>query len=204
MFEWYSSDSTVVLVGVLCSMACALLGNFLVLRKQSMMGDAISHAVLPGLAMAFLITGSRDSSVMFIGAAAVGVCTALFTSWIAKWGKVESGAAMGVVFTLLFALGLVLIVQAADFIDLDPGCVLYGEIDQVALLEPVLIIQGVGIPKPALTCGFFWLVNLVMIILFFKELLISSFDPALGNTLGFSSGLINNVFMVLVACTIAS
>ena len=204
MFEWYSSDTVVVLVGILCCMACALPGNFLVLRKQSMMGDAISHAVLPGLAMAFLITGSRDSSVMFIGAAVVGVCTALFTSWIAKWGKVESGAAMGVVFTILFALGLVLIVQAADYIDLDPGCVLYGEIDQVALLEPVVSVLGIGLPKPALTCGFFWLVNLTMIVVFFKELLISSFDPALSNTLGYSSGLINNIFMVLVACTIVA
>ena len=204
MFEWYSSDTVVVLVGILCCMACALPGNFLVLRKQSMMGDAISHAVLPGLAMAFLITGSRDSNVMFIGGAVVGVCTALFSSWIARWGKVESGAAMGVVFTILFALGLVLIVQAADYIDLDPGCVLYGEIDQVALLEPVLFVQGFGLPKPALTCGFFWLVNLLMIVTFFKELLISSFDPALSNTLGYSSGLINNIFMVLVACTIVA
>jgi manganese/zinc/iron transport system permease protein len=204
MFEWYESDTVVVLVGILCSMACALLGNFLVLRKQSMMGDAISHAVLPGLAMAFLLTGSRGSTVMFLGAAVVGVFTALFTSWLARWGKVESGASMGVVFTILFALGLVLIVQAADSIDLDPGCVLYGEIDQIALLEPVFFIGKIGIPQPALTCGFFWLLNRVMIIVFFKELLLSSFDPALGNTLGFSSGLINNIFMVLVACTVVA
>jgi len=204
MFEWTGTDLVVVSVGILCSMACALLGNFLVLRKQSMMGDAISHAVLPGLAMAFLLTGSRDSSIMFIGAAVVGVCTALFTSWIARWGKVESGASMGVVFTILFALGLVLIVQAADSIDLDPGCVLYGEIDQIALLEPVFQIRDVGIPQPALTCGFFWLINLIMILVFFKELLLSSFDPALSNTLGYSSGLINNIFMVLVACTVVA
>jgi manganese/zinc/iron transport system permease protein len=141
---------------------------------------------------------------MFLGAAVVGVCTALFTAWLARWGKVESGASMGVVFTILFALGLVLIVQAADSIDLDPGCVLYGEIDQIALLEPVLIVGGIGIPQPALTCGFFWLLNLVMIVVFFKELLLSSFDPALCNTLGFSSGLINNIFMVLVACTVVA
>jgi len=204
MFEWSSTDLVVVVVGILCSMACALLGNFLVLRKQSMMGDAISHAVLPGLAMAFLLTGSRDSSIMFVGAAAVGVCTALFTSWLSRWGKVESGASMGVVFTILFALGLVLIVQAADSIDLDPGCVLYGEIDQIALLEPVFYIHEIGIPQPALTCGFFWLINLIMIVVFFKELLLSSFDPALSHTLGYSSGLINNIFMVLVACTVVA
>jgi manganese/zinc/iron transport system permease protein len=91
-----------------------------------MMGDAISHAVLPGLAVAFLVTGSRASIPMFVGAAIVGVLTALFTEWIRGLGKVDEGASMGVVFTALFALGLLLVVRAADTVDLDPGCVLYG------------------------------------------------------------------------------
>ena len=123
--DWYAIDTWIVIVGMLAAVSCALLGNFLVLRQMSMMGDAISHAVLPGLAVAFLITGARASLAMFVGAAVVGVLTAVFTQWISRFGKVDQGASMGIVFTTLFALGLILIVRAADHVDLDAGCVLY-------------------------------------------------------------------------------
>ncbi len=98
---WLPLDTWIVVIGALCAMACALPGCFLVLRKMSMMGDAISHAVLPGLAIAFLITGSRASFGMFIGAAIVGVLTAVFTQWVSSFGKVDRGASMGIVFTTL-------------------------------------------------------------------------------------------------------
>ena len=90
--EWHGIDTWIVVIGALAAGACALLGNFLVLRKMSMMGDAISHAVLPGLAIAFMVTGARASLSMFIGAAIVGVLTAVFTQWISRFGKVDEGA----------------------------------------------------------------------------------------------------------------
>src|SRR5690606_9017968 len=102
-------------------------------------------AVLPGLAVAFLLTGSRASLPMFIGAAIVGVLTAVFTEWIRNVGKVEESASMGVVFTALFAVGLILIVQAADRVDLDPGCVLYGAIEMTPL--DVVNIMGHWVPR---------------------------------------------------------
>ena len=114
----WAFDGWIVAAGVLCAVASSLVGNFLVLRRMSLLGDAISHAVLPGLAAAFLITGARESWPMFLGAAIVGVVTALATEWIRGYGKVDEGAAMGVVFTGLFALGLVMIVQGADRVDL--------------------------------------------------------------------------------------
>jgi manganese/zinc/iron transport system permease protein len=80
--EWYALDSWIVLTGALCAIACALPGTFLVLRNMSMMGDAISHAVLPGLAIAFLLSGSRSSIWMFVGAAVVGLITAVASQWI--------------------------------------------------------------------------------------------------------------------------
>ena len=95
-------------------MACALLGNYLVLRRMSMMGDAISHAVLPGLAIAFLITGSRESLPMLLGAVIIGVLTSFLVQGISRLSNLDRGATMGVVFTTLFALGLILIRQAAD------------------------------------------------------------------------------------------
>ena len=113
----WNYDGWIVLAGMLCAVAASLPGNFLLLRRMSLLGDAISHAVLPGLAAAFFITGTRDSLPMFIGAAVVGILTALFTEWIRGFGKVDEGAAMGVVFTSLFAAGLVMIVQAADRVE---------------------------------------------------------------------------------------
>ena len=126
----WSLDGWIIVVGGLCAVASALLGNFLVLRKMSMLGDAVTHAVLPGIAVAFFVSHSRSSLPMFIGAVFVGILTALFTEWIRKFGKVDEGASMGVVFTSMFALGLVMLVQAADQVDLDPNCVLV-RIDRV-------------------------------------------------------------------------
>ena len=131
--SWTAHDTWIITTGALAAVACSLLGCFLVLRKQSMMGDAISHAVLPGLAIAFIVTESRGSVVMFIGAAVVGVLTAVFTETVHRIGKVEQNASMGVVFTTLFALGLLLIENAAHHVDLDPGCVLYGALELVKL-----------------------------------------------------------------------
>ena len=142
--EWSFIDSWIVVTGALSAMSCALLGNYLVLRRMSMMGDAISHAVLPGLAIAFLITGSRDSLPMLIGATAIGVLTALLIQGITKLSGLDRGASMGVIFTTLFALGLILIRQAADHVDLDPGCVLYGAIELTPL--DVYEIGGMEIP----------------------------------------------------------
>lgn len=197
--NWMPYDTWIVVTGALCAGSCALLGNFLVLRRMSMMGDAISHAVLPGLAIAFLLTGSRASLGMFIGAAVVGVLTALFTEWIRHLGKVEESAAMGVVFTALFALGLLLIRQAADQIDLDPGCVLYGAIE----LTPYDTISLLGwkVPRAAAVLSGVLLLNVICVLLFYKELKISSFDPSLATTLGINARAMHYLLMTLVAVT---
>src|SRR5690606_28117034 len=92
--------------GVVCAVACALPGCYLVLRRMSMLGDAISHAILPGLAVAFLVTGTRDVLPMLVGAMAVGLLTAALTSGLARVGRMPEDSAMGVVFTSLFALGV--------------------------------------------------------------------------------------------------
>jgi manganese/zinc/iron transport system permease protein len=171
---------------------------------MSMMGDAISHAVLPGLAIGFLITGSRASLPMFIGAAVVGVLTALFTQWVSQFGRVDRGAAMGIVFTTLFALGLVLIVQAADKVDLDPGCVLYGAVELTPLdVAAEWEIGGVllEIPRAALVLGSVLTVNVVILLLMYKEFNISSFDPELATTCGINANAMHYVLMSMVAVT---
>lgn len=197
--NWTFLDSWIVATAILTGASCALLGNFLVLRRMSMMGDAISHAVLPGLAIAFLITGSRGSIAMLVGAAIVGVLTALFTEWISRFGKVEEGAAMGVVFTGLFAAGLILIVRAADAVDLDPGCVLYGAIELTPL--DILTIAGLEIPRAALINGAILLFNALVVGLLFKEFKIAAFDPALATAQGMNARFLHYLLMVLVAVT---
>jgi len=195
----WALDGWIVAAGVLCAVASALVGNFLVLRRMSMLGDAISHAVLPGLAAAFFLTGSRDSLPMFVGAALVGVLTALATESIRRFGKVDEGAAMGVVFTALFALGLVLIVQAADRVDLDPGCVLYGAIEMTPL--DTVAIAGFDIPRVVIVLGAVLLLNLLAVTLFYKEFKIASFDPSLATTLGYSDSIMHYLLTTLVAIT---
>ncbi len=204
MIEWYAIDSWIVATGILCAMACAVLGNFLVLRHMSMMGDAISHAVLPGLAIAFLVTGSRASFSMFLGAAIVGALTAVFTQWVSQFGNVDRGASMGIVFTTMFALGLLLIVQAADRVDLDPGCVLYGAIELTPLDVAFRVKLGgvvLDVPRAFVILAVVFMLNVGFVILLFKELRLSSFDPALATTLGFHSGTLHYLLMTMVAIT---
>ncbi len=197
--NWDTYDTWTVVVGILCAVACALPGCFLVLRKMSMMGDAISHAVLPGLAVAFMITGARASVSMFIGAVIAGILTAVFTQWISKFGNVDRGAAMGIVFTTLFAIGLILIRRAADHVDLDPGCVLYGAIEMTPW--DTVGLGGYQIPRAVLVVGSVLVINLVIVCLLFKEFRLSAFDPDLAETLGFSSNFLHYLLMTMVAIT---
>jgi len=198
--QWdWSYDGMIVLAGVLCAVAASLPGNFLVLRRISLLGDAVSHAVLPGLAAAFLITHSRSGVAVLVGAVAAGLLTAVLTEWIRDTGKVDEGASMGVVFTTLFALGLVMIVQAADSVDLDPGCVLYGVLEATPL--DTVTCGGFDIPRVVLVLGSVVVMNAVFVGLFFKELLISSFDPGLATSEGFSARVLHYLLMVLVAIT---
>jgi manganese/zinc/iron transport system permease protein len=199
---WYwSIDGWIIAAGVLCAVACALLGCFMVLRKMSMMGDALSHAVLPGLAAAFLITHSISPTVMLAGAVIVGVLTAVLTQAITRLGKVDEGASMGVVFTALFAVGLILIRVATDhrYVDLDPGCVLYGAIETAP--SNTVALLGMHIPRVVLVLAVMCIVNLLFVTAFFKELRISSFDPELATTLGINANLMHYLLMTLVAMT---
>lgn len=197
MTDWqWDIDGWIVLAGILSAVSCALLGNYLVLRRMSLMGDAISHAVLPGLAIAFLISHSRSSVPMFIGAVLAGLLTAVLSQTVHRYGKVEHGAAMGVVFSLLFALGLILIRQAADHVDLDPGCVLYGNINQIPL-DAI----GNALPPPILNLGIVLLVNVAFLALFYKEMKLSTFDPQLATSVGIPADLMHYALMVLVSVT---
>lgn len=196
---WTSLDTWIVVVASLAAVACALLGNWLVVRRQGMISDALSHTVLPGVALAFLLSGSRDIVPMLIGALVVGVAAAALMAALKRLGNVEEGAAMGVVFTTLFAVGLVLIRQAADHVDLDPDCVLYGALELAPLWT--VDVAGIEVPRAALMLALMVMLNAAFTLLFFKELLLVSFDPELARLQGLPVGLLHYGLMVLVAAT---
>ncbi|MFT5090602.1 MAG: manganese/zinc/iron transport system permease protein [Candidatus Latescibacterota bacterium] len=190
----------IVLTGALATGSCALLGAFLVLRKMSLLGDALSHAVLPGIAIAFLFTDSRAIVPMFVGAAACGlVTTFLVETFHRKW-NVQEDASIGIVFTALFALGVVIITVFAGQIDLDQECVLYGEIAYTPW--DVLIVGDVDYgPRPVWILGGVFLLDLLFVLLFYKELKIASFDSAMAVAVGINATLMHYLLMGAVSLT---
>lgn len=198
-YEVRSTDLWIIATAVASSVACGLVGCFLVLRRMSLLGDAISHAILPGLAIAFLVTSSREPLPMLAGALVVGVATALISAGLARWGRVPEDAAMGVVFTALFAIGVILITFVASRVDLDPGCVLYGLIEFVPF--DTVHIAGVEMPRAFVFLAALLVVVALLITLFFKELKIVAFDPYLATTMGISATLVHYALMTGVAAT---
>lgn len=123
----------IILSGTLIAISCGLLGAYLVLRKMAMVGDAISHAVLPGIVLAYLFSASRETIPMLIGAAVLGVLTSILIELFYKQARLQVDASIGITFTWLFAIGIILISVFAGQVDLDQDCVLYGEIAYVPL-----------------------------------------------------------------------
>lgn len=196
-------DFWVILTGVLVAAACGLIGSFLVLRQQAMLGDGISHAILPGLAIAFLLSGTRQVLPMFLGAAAMGLVTAWLTEILSRTRRVYPDASLGIVFTLLFAVGVILIAMYADFVDLDQECVLYGEIAYVPWDSFMLGGQSLG-PRAVWILGTVLFINLAFIALFFRQLTISSFDPPMATAVGINERFWHYALMTMISITIVA
>ena len=196
--NWTEIDTWIVIIGSLCAAGCAVPGTILVLRRMSLMGDAISHTVLPGIAIAFLVTGSRDPTAMLIGAVVIGLITAFLVQAIQTLGKVEIGASMGIVFTVLFAFGLVLMRQAIDHVDIDPDCVLNGAIEFAWFDQAP---DGWGIPRGAYVNGVMLIANLFFMLLFYKEFKITAFDPPLAKSQGIQPSFMHYMLMTMTAAT---
>lgn len=208
LHQFLSIDLPPILTALFTSLACALLGNFLVLRRLSLMGDAISHAVLPGLVISFLITGARSPLPMFLGAAVAGVLTVVIVEAVRRLGRMETGAAMGVTFSILFALGVLFLEQAAARqVDLDPDCVLHGMLETIFWFPPA---QWEGflswttlatLPRQVVTSAAVALATIGFITILFKELRLAAFDPGLSSALGFNAGALHYILMIFVAAS---
>ncbi len=189
----------IILTGCLVAASCGFLGCFLVLRRLAMLGDALSHALLLGIVGAFLATSSRAVLPLFVGAVIVGLLTTFFVQSLAQ-GGVQGDAAIGVTFTSLFALGVVLVSLFAGDVDLDLECVLYGEI----LYTPFDILK-VGMvelgPRAVWVNGGLALLNLLVVGMLYKELKLCSFDPAMAAAVGINVPVMHYLLMGLVSVT---
>jgi manganese/zinc/iron transport system permease protein len=195
-----SSGTVIVIAGVLVATACALLGAFLVLRRMSMMADAISHAILPGLVAGFFFANGPNLLAGFIGAAFAALLTVSLVEAIQKSGRVGNDSAIGIVFPAMFALGTVIVTRYFANVHLDADAILYGNIEFSA--QDTLLINGVNLgPQSFWVMGSLLVMNLLFITLFYKELKLATFDAGLAATLGFSPHLIHYGLMVVVSLT---
>lgn len=191
----------IILTASLFSISCGLLGCFLILRKMAMVGDAISHAVLPGIVIAFMLTGQLDSFALVIGAGLFGMFSAFLIEYFHRKGQVQADAAIGVTFTWLFALGVIMITLFTGQVDIDAECVLYGEIAYVPIDLWITEAGEVLGPRAPYVAALTLLVNLLFLRIGYKQLYLTTFDPAFAATLGLSVSLWHYLLMGAVSMT---
>ncbi|SMX24822.1 metal ABC transporter permease [Boseongicola aestuarii] len=189
--EFVPLSLTPLIIGCLAAVACALPGNFLILRRQALIGDAISHVVLPGIVVAFLLTGAISATAMMLGAAVAAVTAVAMIEGIRCFGRIEAGAAMGVVFTAMFAGG-VLLLELSDTsgVHLDVEHALYGNLESLIWLDAtgwgsLLEIDALkGLPPELFRIAAVVVIIITLLAVFWRPLAISTFDEGFAATLG--------------------
>lgn len=194
----------ILLTGSLTAIVCSIVGSYLVVRGFAMVTDALSHSIVPGIALAFLFTGSRDIVPMFVGATLFGLLSTFLIETLQKKVHVQADASIGVTFTWFFSIGILIISYFSGNIDLDLDCVLYGEIAFVPI--DVLLINGVSYgPRALWIVGVTTLIVAVTLFTSRKEMRLSLFDPSFAVSIGIIPIVWHYVLMSLVTLsTVAS
>jgi len=216
-FDWqqhviapWSIDSSfsmwIVLMGFLVTCACGLVGIYLLLRRMALVGDAISHSVLPGLVFAFLVFRHAGTLVMFLGAITAGMVTVFIIEFIHRQSRVKPDAAICIAFTLLFAIGVAMMsnLETQGSFHIDAECVLYGEIAFVALEPPLLVGDAEIGPPSVIRMGAVLLGVLLAITVFYKELLVTSFDAGLAKSLGMRTSVWHYGLMAVLSIVVVA
>jgi len=204
--EFVMLSLTPILIGVLAAIACALPGNFLILRRQALIGDAISHVVLPGIVVGFLLSGTVNSWAMMAGAAGAALVAVALIEAIRRLGRIEPGAAMGVAFTAMFAFGVLLLEQSdTSSVHLDVQHALYGNLESLiwveacgwgALLDPAALA---GLPPELTRIAVVTLLVVLFTVVFWRPLKISTFDEGFARVLGMRTNLIGLGLVIMAA-----
>lgn len=193
MFEIY-------LIAIVVAVACTIPGVFLVLRGTTMLSDAITHSVLLGIVLAFFITKDLHSPILIVGATLVGILVVWLIEALQRTNLMPDDAAIGVVFPLFFSLGVILISRYAGDIHLDTDSVLLGELAFAPFNR--LDINGIDRGPIALwTMGIILIINALFVLLFYKELKVTTFDPGFSAAIGFSPIGVHYALMTLVSLT---
>jgi len=194
-----SIPAMILLTGILVGVSGALLGSFLVLRGNAMLTDAISHSIVFGVIVVWLLTGQMSGPVQVLGAALTGVLTVVLSELLARSRLVKMDAAIGLVFPALFAAGVLLISIYARDVHIDVETVLLGEIGFVWL--NTVVLWGQQVPIAVATLGAVLVVNLVFVLVLWKELKLTTFDPGLAAALGFLPGVLHYAVLTLTSVT---
>jgi manganese/zinc/iron transport system permease protein len=195
-----SAQIEIQLIASVVAIACAIPGTFLVLRKMAMISDAISHSILPGIVIGFFITHDLNSPLLILLAALTGIITVILVEYIQKTGLVKEDTAIGLVFPALFSIGVILIAKNANDVHLDVDAVLLGEL-AFAPFDRLLIGEADLGPKSLWVIGTILLITVTLLIAFFKELKVSTFDKGLAASLGFSPAIIHYGLMSVASVT---
>jgi manganese/zinc/iron transport system permease protein len=187
-------------IASLVAIACAIPGTFLVLRKMAMISDAISHSILPGIVIGFFITQDLNSPLLILLAAITGIITVVLVEYIQKTGLVKEDTAIGLVFPVLFSIGVIMIAKNANDVHLDVDAVLLGELAFAPFDRLVISGADVG-PKSMWIIGSILIITIGLLIAFFKELKVSTFDAGLSASLGFSPAVIHYGLMTVSSVT---
>lgn len=195
-----SAQIEIQLIACLVAIACAIPGTFLVLRKMAMISDAISHSILPGIVVGFFLTEDLNSPWLILLAAVTGVITVILVEYIQKTGLVKEDTAIGLVFPALFSIGVILIAKNANDVHLDVDAVLLGELAFAPFDR--LLVSGTDLgPKSLWVIGVILMITLILLVTFFKELKVSTFDKGLAATLGFSPVIMHYGLMSVASVT---
>ena len=195
-----SAQIEIQLIASLVAIACAIPGTFLVLRKMALISDAISHSILPGLVLGFFITHDLGSPLLIVLAAISGVITVVLVEFIQKTGLVKEDTAIGLVFPALFSIGVIMISKNANDVHLDTDVVLLGELAFAPFDRLMMFGVDVG-PKSLWIIGTILILTITLLIAFFKELKISTFDAGLATALGFSPAILHYGLMSVASIT---
>ncbi len=206
MTEFLQIDFPAMLTGTLAAIVCALIGNFLILTRQSMLGDAMGHVVLPGIVVAYVIAGTTATWVMLSGAFAAALASALLIEFLRRAARVEASAALGAVFTAMFALGVVLLEQTGIArTSFDVHHILFGNVEAAiwpaatgweSLVDPAALAE---LPKQIGRLLFGTAIVSAAVLLLFKELRVVSFDPVFAATIGLSPRIVGALVVSLAA-----
>lgn len=189
------------LIAAVVAMACAIPGVFLVLRKMALISDAISHSILPGIVIGFFVTQDLNSPLLILLAALFGVITVVMVEFIQKTGLVKEDTAIGLVFPVLFSIGVILISKNANDVHLDVDAVLLGEL-AFAPFNRLMVAGADWGPKSLWIMGSILLITFSLLLLLFKELKVSTFDAGLSSALGISPVVMHYGLMSVSSITV--